>query len=457
MILKRLTKLFACLLAFAVLLSFAGCNSSDVSSDSSDVSDAFSDAASGCVSHDIDLELEGAKNDIVRLVESDIEITALLLGGGLSKDRLEDYEYRPLDKSSPYYDFSKVEALIDSVYSSSSNVKDRYLSYPTKASPIFKNKDGVTQVCYAYYPHEIPTVDISSLTLKKADGGKIDVCVLSPSGKEYIYKAVLQNNAWRLENSLFFSSLDESLKPSDIKAENGRNEGSAKTLTDKCFILNVFIDDKTSKWTDTKIDRVLHFLDDTARFINDEATLYGVELDLDISDKSTSAYLTTNKTVPETIDEFCWVELLFSSTSYGTLENFAKTYIDTDKYDNWGVMLHIAKNGRSYALKCNSSYSDYKVYYAERTVMFYSDDTSYEYYTVAGAYAHEMLHIFGADDLYKGYISAENETVIDHFFPNAIMRVIYNDLGLQGISPYTAYCIGWLDTIPAPFDIISIK
>ena len=98
---------------------------------------------------------------------------------------------------------------------------------------------------------------------------------------------------------------------------------------------------------------------------------------------------------------------------------------------------------------------DYNIYSSERAVMYYSTDTDYTYYSVAGTYAHELLHLFGADDLYDNFISPDAAEALEHFYPNAIMSVVGNDMEMFGICPYTAYLIGW-DSIPEPFDRLLI-
>ena len=74
-------------------------------------------------------------------------------------------------------------------------------------------------------------------------------------------------------------------------------------------------------------------------------------------------------------------------------------------------------------------------------------------------YAHEILHLFGAPDLYEGsgdpYVDRALIDYVAETYPDDIMVSTYEDDGTsrfdmitKEISPLTAYCLGLTDTCP---------
>ncbi len=432
--------------------SFA--ESQTVSTESLDVSASESSADDSSVIVD---EHGKDEKEIISLIKRDIELTQLFVYGDIVSGINSDYKYYSLDKENEFYDFSAVEDALSAVYSKDSKIAEKYLSYPTAAGAIIKSKRGVTTVCLAYVPKKDVTPLAETAVVSVSDGDIASATVTCDDGSSFTYSFVREDKHWRTSSCFFFDRLEESLKPGEIKGQSGRGEGSAKSLNGNCFVLNVFIDEKQSSWNNGKIETVLGYMEQAASFLESEGRRYGAQLSVTSSDRTQSAYLITSTKIPSDMSDFCWVEMLFSSTVYGTLENYAKSFFKAEEYDNWCVMLHIAKSGRSYALSCDSDYSDYRVYYAERAVMYYSEDPTYQYRSVVGTYAHEMLHLFGASDLYGDGITEDALQMLKHFFPNAIMHTVSNDLGMQGICPYNAYRVGWYKVPPMPFDKIKTE
>lgn len=109
------------------------------------------------------------------------------------------------------------------------------------------------------------------------------------------------------------------------------------------------------------------------------------------------------------------------------------------------------------------------------TMVHYADDEQYFYYEYSciyktdaytdgegespATYAHEILHMFGAPDLYEGsgdaYVDDALVQYVEEAYPNDIMLSTYEDDGTSNfdavtkeLSPLTAYCLGLADTCP---------
>ncbi len=399
-----------------------------------------------------------AQKEILSLVEEDSRIISLFLLGEVAPDVPADYSYYLLPESSEYRRYDALVDLLSSVYSPDSDVIDRLLTYPTAAGAIIKVDGDDTVICKTYLPDYTLVPDTENADFVESDAFHAKFTVPTSDGREYTFTAAKHDGEWFLENSLFLLWLDgrSDVKWEDSGLKPGQNEGSAKRLTGKCLVINLFIDDAVSKWSDDDIEGTLAFVNAGTDFISAQAEAYGADLSLYVTDKRSSVYLKTSRNITTSMEDYLWIELLFADTTYRNLEGCVSSYFDLDEYDNWCVLLHINKMGRSYALACNSTFYDYNIYSSERAVMYYSTDTDYTYYSVAGTYAHELLHLFGAGDLYDNFISPDAAEALEHFYPNAIMSVVGNDMEMFGICPYTAYLIGWIDSIPEPFDRLLI-
>ena len=76
--------------------------------------------------------------------------------------------------------------------------------------------------------------------------------------------------------------------------------------------------------------------------------------------------------------------------------------------------------------------------------------------TSAATYAHEILHLFGAGDLYFPY----DDTLIrkdraPRAFPNDVMYRVDYDLHQLDVGVFTAYRVGWRSILEPKFDSLE--
>ena len=139
----------------------------------------------------------------------------------------------------------------------------------------------------------------------------------------------------------------------------------------------------------------------------------------------------------------------------------------TEEYGeaNIAVILFLNKPGRSFSLFSDSvampetllagdpnsidfSYFDVCILFAYQVLT----ETAYNPYIIA----HELLHLYGAVDLYYKYsedlqndaMQAEKSIIAKRFLPNEIM---YHHTPPNEISDLTAYLIGWEETVPIKY------
>jgi hypothetical protein len=391
-----------------------------------------------------------------RLLEADAEITSLIINGEIYKDEQKKdggTVLYPLSAENKYYEFSKLEELVYSVYTKEGG--EYIINFPTYGTGRVVSVSGKTW----YSTHFAPDFNDHAKSIKlislNEKSGRVEV----KTENGYTVNINFENTSagWRMSKGLYqaVTEFKHTVPSGDEVKSTAMNMGSAKTLTGKCLVINVFLSDSVSSWKDDDIKVALSRLNKARDFTVSLASFYGGSLDLTATDQTTSLYIETKDKIPTDISDFVWIDLLFCDTVYGSLEGYAESHFDLESYDNWCVLFHLNKKGRSYAIPCDKANSDWQHYYAERCVVFHTTDQSYQYYNSPGVYAHELFHLFGASDLYTPYISDEDAKLLYNYFPNDIMNVIPLDLELASVSPFTAYRMGWLDYLDEQFYFLT--
>ncbi len=230
---------------------------------------------------------------------------------------------------------------------------------------------------------------------------------VTPGGQGVYFGAVRTGSGWFLRRGTYFAYLDalrEAERTADWHSspdfDTGMDEGSAGSLTGRCLIVNVFLSDPESGWSGEEVSACWKCSARGRPSSTRRRRPRAWNCPLTCTGEADSLYFRTETVLPSDYMDFGWTGGIFD----GELEPFVRRSVDIDAYDGYCVMLHVNKQGRSYALSCNSAYYDYRLYAAERCVMYYTADDTYEYAPNVSMYMHEMLHLFGAEDLYVPYL-----------------------------------------------------
>jgi hypothetical protein len=165
-----------------------------------------------------------------------------------------------------------------------------------------------------------------------------------------------------------------------------------------------------------------------ASFLESEARRYGAYL------KINDLYLETE--VPYNANPhsgFSLVKDYFHSSDMESLQEYYEARMNVNEVP---IILAFNESGRSFAFKKNLN-DRYNT--QETSVVFFENDEGPEYYKKT--IVHELLHQFGAIDYY--YPKAVTETAKKYLY-NSIMGI-----GQPVVDDFTAYLIGWKDTISA--------
>lgn len=266
------------------------------------------------------------------------------------------------------------------------------------------------------------------------------------------------------------------ITPSEI-GETGENTDSTRpkynsfncrVLSEDLHIVVLFADDDESSWTTEDVSYVTaNIIEPGISFLKEQLSAYGSEAELQyslyFSDESHSikcdgiidknfiktenengdplVYPTLDTASKDTLDRISagWG---FSTTS--DMHTSLQEYTGTEQI---AYMVMINKPGWSYA--CSEKDYEHGMIYA---VDWYERDNG------PSTFAHEFLHLFGAEDLYlRGTMDGEtvNESrgeLSKELNPNDIMFSPRADINENDIGGFTAYCVGLLDELPEEYN-----
>lgn len=231
--------------------------------------------------------------------------------------------------------------------------------------------------------------------------------------------------------------------------------GSAKHLDGTTVLVSLFVEDPSSSWTAEKKEIVMSKMDLANDFLVAEGNSYGKSVNLiyDIYEHPDLAYTVSyHNTIDDSED--CSYDLLDYMTRYINSQIPTQQIMSQYGVDSIAYMCFLDKSGVSYTFPYYEGDSD--LYYYETCFMFLKCDGDYE---PPAVYAHEMLHLFGARDLYASNeydgITKDFVQYIETNYPNEIMLTTYDenwnnvqDYVSNDLTDITAYFIGWKDSIP---------
>lgn len=225
--------------------------------------------------------------------------------------------------------------------------------------------------------------------------------------------------------------------------------GTCKTLEGDVAVVLFYINDFESEWTDEEISRfTAKEVQPGLRFLEQEAKLRGIELNLTVEECHSSIYY--DDTVITSVENtgFASADVLWQAAVQINYPSSSKMIEALRKEYNTEEIVCITvfnKGGTSYALNPKKD-ADIKI--DEHCIVF-----ARELYSVqngpdgsqSAVVAHEMLHLYGAEDFYA---IPSRKSLAELYFPDDIMLSAAYDIGTNVIGDATAFYIGWTDTVP---------
>ncbi|MDE5907999.1 MAG: hypothetical protein K2H52_04530 [Lachnospiraceae bacterium] len=217
--------------------------------------------------------------------------------------------------------------------------------------------------------------------------------------------------------------------------------GSAAYLKGRNLLYSLYVDTTESSWNKEKKEEVLSKLEIASAYIENSAKQYHEKVEL-VCNWQENQDLTGSAKIKFPInDKVDFVEKLDQEIALWVEE----------KVDYDALMEAYEAEGIALLVFVNNSVSSY-------AIVFDGMDNPKESVVLAGeetpaAYAHEILHVFGAHDLYKDAEYTKDVTdYVKKAYPMEIMYTVtdangkkYEDQIVNEISPITAYHLGWID------------
>lgn len=219
--------------------------------------------------------------------------------------------------------------------------------------------------------------------------------------------------------------------------------GSARSLEGKNLIYSLFVDTPDAKWTQRDKKNALKELEIAKEYIEAEAKSYHKKVDL-VVDFEENEDLTGNARINFSLKDGEDYEEALDEEIAGWLEDQVDYEALVKEYKAKGIAMIVFVNhkGSTYAI-CYDGVDNPK----ESLVMFAEE--------VPAVYAHEILHLFGAHDLYEeAEYTEEICEYVKKAYPDEIMYTVRDQNGrlnnseIQNeLSPITAYHLGWVSYI----------
>lgn len=237
------------------------------------------------------------------------------------------------------------------------------------------------------------------------------------------------------------------------------DNGSSDALTGNIPVISIYVDDANCTWTDSKSDNrtfshTIEYLDIACNYLMDEADKWGQDLNLiyDFYEDEDLGYSLTIES--DSVKDFYGADCEI----WYFIENSIDVGAIQKKYDADSVAIMVYVN------------TDRSIEDVSCTTCFYAGyalDSVYEFSYIfmhsngeeetPAAFAHEMMHQFGAIDLYMEDedigLSQDEVDTIESDYPNDIMYTTYQEITwipiyddvTNEISELDAYYIGWTD------------
>ena len=234
----------------------------------------------------------------------------------------------------------------------------------------------------------------------------------------------------------------------------GYQMGSCQRLSGNIATVTLFVDSGRNKWTEKEAQRYYRkVIAPGFQFLEDKARQRDMDLHFDnwqlISTEDDELYLSSSEII--ITGDFDKI-----STQEGLFDRFARSLAFQGEYemnayferlfdvDQVVYILVLNKPGRAFAYQDNGDPSQDWIEFC--TLYTKSSDG---FIVSPRTLAHEVLHLFGAEDYYDpNGDKPERKKLAEQVCPNDIMLRNMNDIRLHEVSDITAYTVGWLQQAP---------
>ena len=234
-----------------------------------------------------------------------------------------------------------------------------------------------------------------------------------------------------------------------------RYQGSAPALEGKIYVLICFVSE--TEWDENEMADYCGLIFEAEDWLVSQAKNYGKEVSFKNAYRGFSKPLKLKDIGGFESDDMLVdrISRVIKKTEYRTGLGFVNWV--KHNTDCTGCMLLAVANqpGRSYSMAYNDIY-DREKFFLEGSMLYTSFESGKP--ACAASIAHEMCHLFGAEDLYEtGQQSAENEQRARELFPDDIMLSTSYDINKRKIDRFTAWLVGLTDEMEIWYPTLMYK
>lgn len=227
---------------------------------------------------------------------------------------------------------------------------------------------------------------------------------------------------------------------------NTWNVGSAKKLQGSLYLLEVWLTMPGTTWDYNEMCVVQGKINSAVEWLTNTAARYGKRLDVTQGTYAGDGYKGIPISgLPKSYAEACnsgnLLVRALNIIGYSDMMACYNQLHDDMQCSNVAVLIIINNNGWSCANQYSTAHTlyGYESYFLENAFIFRTvDGVPCSSQTIA----HELLHLFGAWDMYEPQVSAAAAGWARTYYPNEIMLTISKPLEEQTISPLTAWLTG---------------
>lgn len=233
--------------------------------------------------------------------------------------------------------------------------------------------------------------------------------------------------------------------PNDT-SESTINVGSAKRLSGKIYVLSVFVAPHSNPWLPVDIERQKQKVFEAERWLKMQALRYGKVVEF-----VNSAFGSDGSFLDDEMPGYC--DSSRAKFHYPSKVLLKMGFRSKNAFMDWArrqegclqclAIVFTNTKGRCYASPISKELHAYDSDEFNLECCFiYRADANYEIETNAAVIAHELLHLFGAWDLYEDDNTHTRALKTSVMFPNSIMLTTSKDIWELQIDEINAWLVG---------------
>ena len=244
-----------------------------------------------------------------------------------------------------------------------------------------------------------------------------------------------------------------------FRGEYGK--GVCGTLKQDAYVVALFVDDEVSSWTSEEIEVFMESnVKDGLEYIESQAEAYGQNTSLRFGyyrENGIAKKVALNQKIDDCTGIKEWTAIKNSlilhqiarKLGYANAWHMLASDRKTTGMQQIAYLVCVNKPGRAYA---HNDKTELFFYDAPEYGVLYAYHPDSDVLTTSAGVAHELLHLFGAEDYYaEGRERLRRSQLAEILCPQDVMFDGNVDVWTKNVGRFTAYTIGWLDHLPEEY------